>query len=563
MTAQNSELDRLMAEQEQGDDREKRILAQLLQKLSDRKGHVLVHASGMGRTLAETGSPKLVPSYAATHTLEWIADNIKLGSQMPFMETKIDEKTGHLIIDEENAEDVKQRAPDWTRQPALAAYLAQSQRKFGPIIAVVSPDWVDDPKHENWGKDGKALKSATEFQALDLEGRVGLLNIGGIKVYALDGQHRVIGIQGIRDVRDAPRGLVMRTRDGKEKGKAYSRDEFLDRFRLSIDELQSLLNETMIVEYIPAVIAGETREDASRRIRNTFISINSYAKKTDKGENILLDETDGYSITARKASVFHPLLNANGKNNRVNWKGTSIPKRRTSWYSTLQTVREMGEGYLSAIDPIRAKEWDVEFRGQMPMRPGERDLETARNEFFEFLDHVFQLPVFQDLEKGDKDEKKREDTVYQWREFPNEEEPDNRGHILLRPVGQIVLADAVGTLVKSRNDGGRGMELQAIFDKLSQYDQTEGFEAHRPQNVWLGVTYDAMKQKMITTSMARGLAHDLLVYLVAGMEEDERQQLWIDFATARLVDKEDKTWRALDGNVEPFEESVIGLPNPI
>jgi hypothetical protein len=197
------------------------------------------------------------------------------------------------------------------------------------------------------------------------------------------------------------------------------------------------------------------------------------------------------------------------------------------------------------------------------MRPREQELETARNEFFEFLNHVFQLPIFQDLEKGDKDEKKKEDTVYRWREFPKKEEAENRGHLLLRPVGQIVLADAVGTLVKSRSDGGRGMELQAVFDKLTQYDQAGGFEAHRPENVWLGVTYDSMKHKMITTSMARALAHDLLVYLVAGMEEEERQQLWVEFATARLVDREEKTWRNLRGEVEPFDESVIGLPNPI
>ncbi len=272
----------LILEPKETDDREKAILAQLLQKAIARKGYVLVHSSAMGKVLTETGTPKLVPSFAAAHSLEWIADNMKLGSQMPFMETKIDPVTMRLIIDQENAEEVKQRAPDWTRQPALAAYLAQPQRKFGPIIAVVSPDWVDNPNHENWDKSGRALKSSTEFTALDLEGRVGLLKLDGIKVYALDGQHRVIGIQGIRDVRDKPLGLVMRTKDGKEKGRAYSREEFLGRFHLSFEDLQALLNETIIVEYLPAVIAGETRSDASRRIRNTFISINSYAKKTDK-----------------------------------------------------------------------------------------------------------------------------------------------------------------------------------------------------------------------------------------------------------------------------------------
>jgi hypothetical protein len=561
MSTHNTELDRLVREQQEADQRKKVILAQLLQEATDKKGYVLVHASAMGKVLAESGSPKLVPSFAATHSLEWIADNIKLGSQMPFMETKID-ADGKLIIDQENAEEVKQRAPDWSRQPALAAYLAQSQRKFGPIIAVVSPDWVDDPKHENWGKDGRALKSATDYSALDLEGRIGLLKLEGIKVYALDGQHRVIGIQGIRDVRDSPRGLVMKDKSGKEKNRVYSREEFLERFHLSLEGLQSLLNETMIVEYLPAVISGETRSEASRRIRNTFISINSYAKKTDKGENILLDETDGYAIVARKAGIFHDLFNASDKNNRVNWKTTSIPKQRTEWYTTLQTIKDMAKGYLAAINPMRARDWDTEFRGQMPIRPSENDLAEAKDEFFHFLDHVHMLPVFQTLEKGDQN--RRAEAVTRWREFPDEKEPDNRGHLLLRPVGQLILADAVGTLVKPRTLGGRGMALEDVFSKLSKLDSDGKFEAHRPENVWYGVTYDPMDQKMITSTASRGLAHDLLVYLVAGMEEPALSQLWVEFATARMVDRNRKTWRPMDGgDARPFDEGRIELPNPV
>jgi hypothetical protein len=182
---QNKNIDDLIAEDRVRSERRKLMLQELLKEATDRKGYVLVHSSAMGKTLTETGSPKSVPSYAATHSLEWIANSIKLGSQMPFMESKINEETGRLEIDEENAEEVKQRAPDWTRQPALAAYLAQSSRKFGPIIAVVNPPWVDNPKHENWDSKGRAVKSATEFSQLDLEGRVGLLKLEGALIYAL------------------------------------------------------------------------------------------------------------------------------------------------------------------------------------------------------------------------------------------------------------------------------------------------------------------------------------------------------------------------------------------
>ena len=43
---------------------------------------------------------------------------MKMGSEMPFMRTHIDEKTGRVIIDETNVDLIAQRAPDWTQQKA-------------------------------------------------------------------------------------------------------------------------------------------------------------------------------------------------------------------------------------------------------------------------------------------------------------------------------------------------------------------------------------------------------------------------------------------------------------
>jgi hypothetical protein len=330
-------------------------------------------------------------------------------------------------------------------------------------------------------------------------------------------------------------------------------------FNMSIEELQSLLNETMIVEYIPAVIAGESREEASRRIRSTFISINSYAKKTDKGENILLDEQDGYAILARKAGVFHSLFNAKGRNNRVNWKNTSIPSKRTEWYTTLQTIREMGESYLQGVNGERSTRWDIAFKGQMPIRPSEPELDEARGELFEFFDHVHKLPVFQELERGDH--AKRAEDIERWREFPSDDAPDNKGHLLLRPIGQILLARAVARLIQPRELNGKGMTLDAAFRKLKQYDAAGGFEAHRPENVWYGVTYDPHGDKMIMGNQS--WAPDLLVYLVSGLDEPERQKLWEEFVSARVVDKAKGTWRNLAGEATTFDLGRPELPAPI
>jgi DGQHR domain-containing protein len=555
MSEQNNienEMNSLIKEFDQQEQREQRILGQILSKRLQKKGYVLAVSSMMGKTLSSTGNAKGVPSYNASHSLEWIAGNIKLGSQMPFMKNKINEEDGRLIVDNENAEEIKQRAPDWSRQAALAAYLAQDGRKFGPIIAVLNPPWIDDPKHENWGPDGRALVDAAEFEPLDQEGKVGLLRVGEILIYALDGQHRIIGIKGIKDVRDNPMGLEIKNKFGKATSKNYSQEEFMEIVHLNIEDLQSLLNESMGVEYIPAVIAGETREEASRRIRSVFISINSYAKKTDKGENILLDETDGYAIIARKAGLYHNLFNGSRGNNRVNWKNTSIPKKRTNWYTTLQTIREMAYQYLQVLDDDTFGKWEANFKGQMPIRPSDQELDDGKDKFFEVLSKIHDLPIFKELEgfpSADQDEE-----LMKIREFPTDDEPSFRGHLLLRPHGQILLVKAIAKLIHDKTT----LTLDQIFDKIKAMDNAQIFHAHEASSPWWGVTYDGKFNKMIIRN--ESWAHLILVWMIDGLRSDEKEGLWAHFSKARTTDPEGNEWINSQGKKVNLDTNVIDLP---
>ncbi|MBU4461189.1 MAG: hypothetical protein KJ579_11515, partial [Verrucomicrobia bacterium] len=270
-------------QQEQIEADRRKILSELLRQTISRKGYFLAFASGMGRSDCDNGAHRTpVPSYTVLHSLEWISRHIRLGSEMPFMENRIDPRTGRLIVDCSNADEIKQRAPDWTRQLALAAYLAQPQRKFGPIMAVISPSWVEEPSHSLWDHDGRATCTSVEFIPIEPTGTFGLLKLDGIGVYALDGQHRVLGMRGLRDIRDNG-FLQMRARDGTPHSSKVTKDDFVDRFGLSIEDLQAVFNDTMPVEYTPAVVKGETHAEATRRIRRTFIAINSYAKRTERG----------------------------------------------------------------------------------------------------------------------------------------------------------------------------------------------------------------------------------------------------------------------------------------
>jgi hypothetical protein len=548
-------------------DREQ-ILASLLEITISRQGQFLAFASHMGQIDADSGATnKAVPAYTVLHSLEWISRNIQLGSEMPFMENKIDHETGRLVVDYSNADEIKQRAPDWTRQAALASYLARPERKFGPIMAVISPAWVEEPNHCNWDEHGRARVTAAEFEPLEQSGTVGMLKLQNVRAYALDGQHRVLGMRGLLEIRD--RGfLQLRTKDGSPKDSQMSRDEFFEKFGLSIESLQSIFNDTMAVEYTPAVVVGETHAEATRRIRRTFIAINSYAKKTDKGENILLDETDGFAIIARRVAVNHPLFTSKENKQRVNWKGTSIPSGRIPFITTLSTIQEIATIYLSAVLPKIVKKWKASMNGMVPVRPPEEELNQGYISLTELFDAIAQLPVFKQLQNLEGNDEPA--FLEKWREFPRftskgasvEGTAGFHGHLFLRPLGQVILANAVAELVTEPEQGGAGLTLKTVFRRLSTLDREDGFEAHRPGNVWWGVTYNAETTRVLNRGKSWG--HKLLVQLVAGYKTKQAQlELWEAWVYARRVDIKTMTWKNLEGRVARFSWDEPQLPEPI
>ena len=316
-----------------------------------------------------------------------------------------------------------------------------------------------------------------------------MLHLNDVRVYALDGQHRVLGMRGLRELRDLG-FLQMRARDGSPRSTQMTRETFFENFGLSIEMLQSIFNDTMPVEYTPAVIKGETHAEATRRIRRTFIAINSYAKKTEKGENILLDETDGFSILARRIAVTHPMFEGKGTNKRVNWKTTSIPSGRTPFITTLNALQEIASIYLSAIRPEVVNRWKASMSGMVPVRPPDEELDSGYEALTEFFDAIGNLPLFRRLDALTPDREMA--FLEKWREFPRynrngsvmEGTGSFCGHLLLRPLGQIILANAVAELVRPNETGKARLTLKTIFRRLAAFDEEDGFEAHRPSNVW-------------------------------------------------------------------------------
>lgn len=533
---------------EQMEQRMQRTLTNLLDHKLNVRGKIFAQKINMGTFQSETGSYKLVPSYATVQKLGYVAENIKMGSEMSFMRDKIDPKTNKLIIDKDNIQSVMQRAPDWSRQINITTYLVTNKNhKFTTILAVIEPSWINDPFSDNWGDDKRAIKNAVDFQPIDSSGSIGLLSIENATTYALDGQHRIMGIKGIQELQGGR--IFYKNKYGKPQGDPILREDFLVGLNQDSSILTKIMDETISVEYVPAVIAGETREEARRRLRSYFVSINTYAKKVSKGEASLLDEEDGYKIVGKDLALDHPIFQSNNEDKkRINMQDQSIPKA-SNWLTTLEAITNMSENFLSKVDQDRFGKWGPKFKVKLKIRPPEEELSEAREQFKNFLDQMHALPIFQSLDRGE--------SIQKLREFPGKKDEDknNAGHLLLRPIGQQILADAVGELIKN------GGQLEEIFKIIKKIDENGHFSTHKRSSIFYGITVDMSGTKMLTGN--QGLASELLQYLIKGGHTDQQNTLLKNIVEKRTIETDILKWINFNGEVaDKSKASTNDLPKP-
>ena len=505
-----------------------------------RGGNTAVVQCEMGKIKSD-GQTKNIISYIGTRTIRDLSNKalFKLGIEMEFMKDSFDKK-GQLIVDQSNSEELAQRAPDYSRQISMTSYLLRNAyRKFGTILVVVSPKWVNDPDHENWDPETKRAKvTSIKFEKLIPSiDEIGVIDIGSVDVFALDGQHRLIGMRGLLELAEGR--IYPKSRSGETKNEPIEKEEFLELNGSTPAELDDVFDEKITVEYLPAVIEGETMREAKQRIRSVFVAINKNAKKPLAGETILLDEDDGYAIVARAIGKNHRLLQANGTEGRVNWRNTSIPKR-SHWIVTLQHLRTMSQIYLEYAEPSLVMGWENKKLGTQ--RPSDSQLENARKSMSELFDRLAKLPTSQKImacHRGeDLDQIRIEDT-----------------NILTRPIGFTILADAIGQLIHG------GETLEEIFEKLEKFDLAGGFEQKHKTSIWWGVTLDP-KGRMITAHTST--AADLVKWTLFGQTHTDGPTL-SDKCKALRLTTHGETYVSFDGSEKPYSETSksIDLPETI
>lgn len=507
--------------------REREAIAFLLDKYLGRDDRLLVQKTQMGSTEAYVGSV----------TLEWLDSKVRFAAQLPLFRQKFDPQTNNVIRDEETIDEIQQRPLDWSRQGSLAQYLAaRKTHKFPAVLVVQSLPWVDDPKAPEWDENGRARKSSADFLAIDKNETVGFLNIKDVSVFALDGQHRLMGIQGLMSLIKTGR-LQPFNKYKKPVGGAITVDDLIEEYQIDLTYLQSLAQEKIGIEFIPAVVKGETHQEARWRVRSIFVHVNLMAVKLSQGQLALLNEDDGFSIVARKVAVTHPLLKeVEGRNPRVNWDSATVAAKSTV-LTTLQALQDMSERYLRYKFP----HWKPSDKGLIAMRPDDEELEAGIEEFKLFFDGLASLPSYCELDNGLG--------TLEMRRF-SFEKPGGDGNILFRPVGQVALAQALGSLVFRKK-----FSIKEIFHKLRRYDTDGGF-SHMdfPESLWYGILYDPNKKRVLVSG--KDLSAKLMVYLLGGVTDDmEKAELRQAVAAARTVED-----RAVNFNGKFVKPREVGLP---
>ena len=519
-------LEQLTTEVLQRESQERQALSLLLDKYTTRKDKLFVQSAEMGGT----------QSYIGAVTLEWFAERVRFASQLPLFRQKVDPKTKKVIIDKDTVNEVLQRPIDYSRQAVLAQYLAaRPKHKFPPVLVVINQAWVDNAQADEWRADGSALRSAADFTPLDSTGRFGNLDISEeIQIFALDGQHRLLGVQGLMQLLKHGK-LPVLDKNGKPKASGdITIEDLEERFGIHNSDLQQLGKEIIGVEFISAVVPGETRLEAKRRVRSIFVHVNKMASPLSAGQLHQLDDDNGFALVAKSVATTHQFL-IGGDGKRVNWENNTISARSLN-FTTLQALTEMVRGLIG--DSAQYKKWIPSEKGLIPMRPEDAELESATEFFSKYVDRLEALPSIQRYVQGTFA------TILRNFEVEVQDAQGNNvgeGNMLFRPVGQTALATALGVLVTE------GESLDKIFARVSEYDSQGGFTGiDKPTSIWYGVLYDPNKKRMSIGGEL--LATRLMQYLFGGGLPDEnlREHLRADLATAREVDgqfrKFDGTW---------------------
>lgn len=539
MSDDTQDLDKIAKEYIQQEETRRRALRGLLDWQQDRENHRLALPTRMGSS----------KSYLISVSLEWIASHVFFARDLPIFKEHRRAESGEISINDTTIDNLQQREPDYRRQLPMAIYLAtREHHKFPPMFLVAYQSWVYDRESDKWGPDGRALESSLNVKPLDSRSSLVDLDIMNTSYFALDGQHRLMAIKGLKELLDGR--LNAKNKDGSPiSRKSMSRDDVEVHNLVNktlpghdMNSLQNALSETMGVEIIPAVLIDDTYQEAVSRLRNIFVDVNENAKRLEKGELYLLDENDGFCIVARTLTVKHPIFKQH-QELRVDTKREQLAETSEA-YTTLPTIVRIAEEYLKK-DFGHWKEPILGLKDVGPVRPEDDEIEQGLKKLAEYFTALETLPSHARMMDGIPVSTLRKH--------------DGDDNILFRPIAQVALSRAVAELLAEK-----GTDLRDLMDMLAKHERKGHLKLTSETTPWFGVLCDPLTKKVRRQKSYEFICSRIFVHILGGglADEQDREALRKEFFEARQgsTDSDIPVAYSMTGKLVSYDR--FSLPRP-
>ena len=391
----NTALERLIADRRRQEAEEREIYGQIYRNLTGQKGTIEVAIGEM---------PFRKPFYTFQTTTEWVGANVNLAWELDMFgkdaDVYEDEDDGEaplidMEITSENIALIRQRPVDFSRAEVIAKYLLLHPfHNLPDLVLVVSAPWVDNPDAPQW-RDGRATQDSCEVEEIDGKIDKVLLHLGGEGVdsshhiYALDGQHRLIGIKAALEMlktgglqRRKPKGEPVPNKGGYVRLSTWLSE--VEDQGITEQDVYKFRDERVGVKLVPAVCKGEIaamdRDDGFARTATGAYTECDFLKDLKRD---IKDAEDEETVGLGRPRRISPT------NNTIAAKSTVL--------TTMATLTTMAEEYLKNNGDF--KQWYAKKqRDAMAQPPSEPLVREGIAKFVELWDAIATLPSMQSIE---------------------------------------------------------------------------------------------------------------------------------------------------------------------
>lgn len=351
--------------------------------------------------------------------------------------------------------------------PIVEYLIEQPERFFNAIVVGV---YGGNPKWYPINVGDSPAVGAPDLEDEDREA-IGLLMLeGDEKLFAIDGQHRVVAIKHVLKRKSA----------------------------LKTEQICAIF------------VAHGNDEKGMMRTRRLFSTLNRYAVPVSKGEIVALSEDDAYAIVTRKlVEEFNLFKSAANGSGFVDFrKMPNLPKTDRTSLTTILTLYDIT--YAIYVPSLNLnKEQKRHFQRLKHRRPDERTLADIYKEqvaYWKLLKNNFaQLEALFNSDPEDH--------------VAGKYRTPSGGHLMFRPIGQKAFAGAVRIMMD------RGIKMGDAVRVLSGVPM----QLNRPP--WLNVLWRPTAQR-INSKVNVQLLENLLLYLVGQQPHTDRYNLTAEYRRA-------------------------------